>query len=522
MTTNGAYDAIVIGAGANGLAAAAALGRAGKRVLVLDGAESIGGQSRASEFAPGFRSAPFAVDAGWLPPSVSRGLGLAMPEMVHPEYSVAVATHDGGLLAIERDPARASESIRGHSARDAQRWGAFAARLRNLSGFLEALYQLPAPDIDTTSLGEIVPLMGVGRKFRALGRTDMMELLRVLAMPVQDLVDETFESEEIKAAVGAGGVRDIRQGPRSGGTAFVLLHYLLGAPEGSVRTRSWWRDGPDAFDTAIEGVARAAGVTIRTGAQVARVLVRDDAVTGVLLADAEEIFAPVVISTADPAQTLLHLVDPVWLDPDFIHAVRNIRFHGCTAVVQYAVDKLPGMPGLDGVVSLTSHMTALEKAYDASKYGNVSEHPHIEITAPTLRWPSMAPQGKHVLVARVQYAPYALRGGEVWHAARGNTLGDAVTAAIGRVIPRFADTVLHRAVLTPRDLEDRYSLTEGAVTHGELMLDQILFMRPVAGWARYAMPIAGLYLGGAGAHPGPGILGGAGWLAASQVLKGAK
>jgi phytoene dehydrogenase-like protein len=518
MTGSSQFDAIVIGAGANGLVAAAAMGKAGKRVLLVDSAATIGGQSRTTEFAPGFRSAPLALDAGWVPPSVARGIGLAPMAAIHPQYSVTVPTGDGGVLAIARDPAHAAEAIRKYSVRDAERWPAFAVQLRALSGFLESLYQLPAPDVDTTSLGEIIPLLGLARKLRTLGRGDMTALLRALPMSVQDLLDDEFESPLLKAALGAGGVRDIRQGPRSGATAFVLLHYLVGAPAGSVRARSWWRAGPDAFNTAVESIARQHGVVIRTGVGVARVLVRDDRVSGVVLNDAEEVFAPVVISTADPAHTLLHLIDPVWLDPEFIQAVRNIKFRGCTAFVQYAVDTLPDMPGLDGLVTLTTSLDALERSADAAKYGAVSEHPHVEVSAPSLRWPHMAPAGKHVVVARVQYAPYELRNA-AWDASRAATVGDAVTATIARAVPHFADSILHRSVLTPADIETQFSLTHGAVTHGEITLDQILFMRPVAGFGRYAMPISGLYLGGAGAHPGPGVLGGAGYLAARRVLQ---
>ena len=321
-------------------------------MLIVDGAHAIGGQSRTIEFAPGFRSAPFAVDAGWVPPSVVRGLGLGAIASVAPEHSVTVAAGGREFLALPRDPAHAAEVIRKRSPRDAERYGNFVSGLRKLSGFLEALYELPAPDIDTTSLSDIIPLLGLGRKFRALGREGMVDLLRVLPMSVQDLLDDEFECAPLKAAIGAGGVRDLRQGPRSGGTSYNLLHYLVGAPQGSLRARSWWQSGPDAFNSAVAIVARQNGVTIRTGTSVARIIVRDDVVTGVVLDDAEEIFAPTVISTADPARTLLHLVDPVWLDPEFIQVVRNIKFRGCTAIVQYAVDKLPEIPGLDGIVSV--------------------------------------------------------------------------------------------------------------------------------------------------------------------------
>ncbi|HKS05154.1 MAG TPA: NAD(P)/FAD-dependent oxidoreductase [Gemmatimonadaceae bacterium] len=511
------YDVIVIGASADGLVAATALAKAGKRVLVVDSATAIGGESRAFEFAPGFVAAPFALDAGWVPPVVARGIGVAPPPSVAPEFSVTVATNDG-FLALPVDASRAATAIKPHSTRDAARWPAFVSQLRKLSGFLEVLYQTPAPDVDAVSFSDLSALLGVGGALRGMGREDMTELLRALPMSVQDFLDDHLESTSLKAAVGAGGVRDLRQGARSGGTTFNLLHYIVGAPAGSVRARSRWKGGWGAFGTVLFDAARAAGVTIKLGRGVARILVRDDAVTGVLMDDAEEIFARDVVSTLDPSHTMLRLVDPVWLDPEFIRAVRNIRYRGCTALVLYAVDKLPEVPGLDSVVSLTPTLTDLERAYDAAKYRQLSQTPHVELTAPSLRWGGMAPEGKHVVVARVSYD-----GREASPEPRALNPDDDVTAraasVIARHLPSFENSVLARAVLTPHDIEARFGLTGGTPTHGEVALDQILFMRPVAGSSRYAMPIDGLYLGGPGAHPGPGVTGAAGWLAARALIR---
>jgi phytoene dehydrogenase-like protein len=443
--------------------------------------------------------------------------------MLDADVPLSVLVEPGRFLTLSRDASRAAEAIRAWSPTDASRWGAFTTRLHRLAAFLGALYALPAPDIDTTAPGELIALAGLGRKFRALGRADMIELLRTLPMSVWELLDDHFECAPLKAAVATGGIQDHAQGPRSGGTGFVLLHHLVGAPSGSVRGRRPWGTGPAAFTVAASAAAKRAGAKLRTGAVVERIDVADDAVRGVVLEGGERIDAQTVLSTVDPARTLLEWVDPVWLDPEFMRAVGNVRHRGCTAIVLYALASLPEIPGLApgalaGIVSLTPDLIVLERAADAAKYGAVSDRPHVEISVPTLSWPDLAPSGRHVMVARVQYAPHRLRAGDDWDAARRDALADRTGATIEAVAPGFLSRVTARVAWSPRDLDVQYGLREGAVSQGELGLDQILFMRPVAGFSRYATPIAGLYLGGAGTHPGPGILGGPGWLAARRVI----
>ncbi|MBI4364115.1 MAG: NAD(P)/FAD-dependent oxidoreductase [Candidatus Latescibacteria bacterium] len=518
------FDVAVIGAGANGLVASAALGRAGLKVVLLERGDTVGGQGRAVEFAPGFRAAPLGIDPGWLPERVARGAGIEPVDRAAADVPLSVMVDGGKILMLSRHPKRASEAIRAYSAADAAKWAAFTALLRTMAGFLEGLYQRPAPDVDARSPSELRPLLGAAWKFRALGRANMIEFLHTMPLSVWELTDDWFEFAPLKAAVAAGGIQDYQQGPRSGGTGFVLLHHLVGAPGGAVRGRVPWRAGPDAFVEAAEKAARRSGVTVRTGARVSRIGVGDDAVQGVTLESGDEIDAGAILSTADPARTLLDWVDPVWLDPEFLLAVRNIRRRACTAFVLYALDRILDFPGpapsnaLAGLVSLTADLESLERAADCAKYGRVAEKPHIELTVPTITWPHLAPGGKHVLVARVQYAPYHLREGDAWDSARRDALADRVTAAIGRVASGFESRILHRVAWTPGDLSVRFGLHEGSLTQGELGLDQILFMRPVAGRGDHTTPIAGLYLGGSGTHPGPGILGGPGWLAARRIL----
>jgi phytoene dehydrogenase-like protein len=519
------FDSIVLGGGVNSLVAAATLARAGDRVLVLEAGETIGGEDARAEFAPGFHAAALALEAGWLPPPVAGELGLTPLPRVIPAAPLSVPVGQGEWLSLAAESAGAAEAIRRYSASDAGRWPAFAARIGRLSALLEALYVLPPPDIESSALPDLLPLLGVARKLRGMGRAAMIELLRVLPMSVQEYLDDELECAPLKAAVGATGIMEIRQGPRSGGTAFGLLHRQAGIPGGAIRAGGYWETGPEALVRAVGAIAEHRGVVVRTGAVVVRIEAANDRTTGVTLANGETIPAGTVLSGADPARTLLRLVDPVWLDPEFLLAVRNIKFRGGSARVLFALDGLPGFPGLPnpadtlrGILSLSRNLDEIERAADAAKYGRVSERPHVEVQIPSLRWPDLAPSGKHVLVASAQWAPYRLAEGG-WTRERRDALGHAVTAAIADVAPGFEAMVRDRVVGTPAELEATFGLTEGSVTQGEMSLDQILFMRPVPGASRYETPLRGLYLCGAGTHPGSGIPGGPGWLAARQVLR---
>jgi phytoene dehydrogenase-like protein len=349
-----------------------------------------------------------------------------------------------------------------------------------------------------------------------------------MPMAVADVASEWFESEPLRATIAAGGVLGSFLGPRSAGSAAVLL--MLGAGEGQPIASGWFvTGGPGALADALVAGARQAGVEIRTGAEVARIDVADGASTGVTLASGDAIAARAVVSNADPKRTLLGLLDPMHLAPEVVRRIQNIRAHGTLAKINFAVSSLPrfvGLSALDGNeqsaalsgrIRLAHDLDGIERAFDAAKYGAFADVPWIELTIPSIADPSLAPHGRHVVSAYVQYAPYHLRGTN-WDAER-DRLATAATRTIAQYAPGFESSVVARTVITPLDLERTYGLTGGHIFHGELSLDQWFVTRPVLGWARYRTPIDHLYLCGSGTHPGTGLDGRSGALAAKEILK---
>jgi phytoene dehydrogenase-like protein len=365
-------------------------------------------------------------------------------------------------------------------------------------------------------------LLGLGRRVRGMGKPDMIELLRVLPMSVAELLDDWFETDVLKGVLGAGGITGIAQGPRSAGTAFVMLHHQVGNPAGVVRGGGIRPGGAGGLSVRLAAAAQALGVGIRTGAGVARIVVKEGRATGVVLENGEEMSAAQVVSTADPRRTMLGMVDPTELAPEYTRAVQNIRHRGVCAKVNLALGELPRFTGADesqlrGVISISPSLDYLERAHDDAKYGAVSRAPYLEAVIPSLAEPALAPPGRHVMSVWMQYAPYRLKEGR-WDAASREALGDRVVECLAAYAPNLRSSVIDREVMTPLDFEDAYGVPEGNLYHGEMGLDQILFMRPVPGWGHHRTPIAGLFLGGSGTHPGGGIAGGSGRLAARELL----
>ncbi|HMB80027.1 MAG TPA: NAD(P)/FAD-dependent oxidoreductase [Vicinamibacterales bacterium] len=494
-------DVIVIGGGVNGLVTATLLARSGLTVVVLERSERVGGCARTDEIAPGFRG-PSLAHAAAIDPALVRALGLDRHglRIVRPAADACAPTTDGRALILWHDAARASASIRAFSPKDAGQYPRFLDSFAKISAVLRAVAATAPPSIDDPTAGDVIELLKTGRKFRALGKADAYRLLRWMPMAVADLASEWFESEPLRATIAAGGVLGSFLGPWSAGSAAVLL--MLGAGEGQPVASGWFvLGGPGALADALAASARQAGVEIRTGAEVASIDAADGVATGVTLASGDTIAARAVVSNADPKRTLLGLLDPMHLAPEVVRRIQNIRGHGTLAKINYAVSSLPRFAGvgalhgaertaaLTGRIRLARDIDGIERAFDAAKYGAFADEPWIELTIPSIADPALAPPGQHVVSAYVQYAP------------------------------GFESSIVARTVITPLDLERSYGLTGGHIFHGELSLDQWFVTRPLLGWARSRTPIDRLYLCGSGTHPGTGLDGRSGALAAKEIVR---
>jgi phytoene dehydrogenase-like protein len=521
------YDAVIVGAGHNGLVTAAYLARAGRRVLVLERREMVGGCAVTEEVWPGFRVSTASYLSSLLSEKVIRDLDLERfgykVDAKDPAFFSPFP--DGRYLFMWQDASRTMDEIAKFSKRDAERFAQYEAHLEKLAVVADSLLLTTPPPFPPEGVADVLDYLKLAGKLRGLSGREMTGLVKVFTQSAADFLDDWFESDELKVTLATDGVIGANGGPRSPGTAYILLHHCMGAVGGKRGLWGFVRGGMGAVSEAIAASARGKGAEIRVNAPVSRIMAADGRVGAVVLESGEEIRARVVASNLDPHVTFLRLIEERHLPGEFLSQIRRYRCQGTSAKINLALGGLPEfrmLPGAPGpqhraTMHICPNLEYVERAWDDAKYGKPSQRPLIEMTIPTMYDPTLAPEGNHIMGIFLQYAPYTLREGD-WDQHR-EPFAERVIGLIEEYCPNIRSIILERQVLTPLDLERRFGITGGNIFHGEMSLDQMFVMRPLAGWARYRTPIRGLYLCGSGAHPGGGVMGAPGHNAAREILK---
>ncbi len=520
-----AYDVVVIGGGHNGLVNAAYLARAGKKVLVLEARHCVGGAAVTEEIFPGFKFSVFSYVVSLLRPEIIRDLDLPSHGLqILPLESTLTPLANGDYLAMWADPDKTRQELVRHSPKDAEANLEFGRLMHHMAMAVRPILGMLPPDPTSLAPKELLAMARFGQHFRSLGEENFHALFKLMTMSSSDFLDEWFEFGPLKATKSASGIIGTFLGPRSPGTAYVLLHHYMGEIDGAFRAWGFAKGGTGSISEAIAAAARRFGAEIRTDAKVSQVVVKGGRAVGVALESGEEIGAKVVVSGLDPNQTFRRLVNPNEMPAEITAAIARFKYRGSSGKVNLALSELPNFtclpgkgPHLRGAISISPSIDYLERAYDDAKYGEFSRRPYMDVILPSMIDPGMAPPGKHVMSCFVQYCPYRLNGG--WTDEKREAFGDAVVDTLAEYAPNLKRSILHRQVLTPLDIENTIGLTEGNIFQGELALHQLFFLRPLPEWAKYRTPIKQYYQCGAGTHPGGGIMGASGRLAALTILK---
>ena len=520
------YDAVVVGAGHNGLVTAALLARKGWSVLVVERRGVVGGAAATEEIFPGCRAGVAAQDAGLFRRGILADLGVAPGalEWVHPPAVATSLLGGGDAMTLWRNPAVTRDEIARHSRADASRFPEWVDYLDSMARVLRVALDHPAPPLHDLTRMERLRLLRPLIQATRLGKRNVVELLRVLPLPARDLLDDRFASDALKGMLGTTALLGTDQGPSAMGGAFRMLYHATGNAAHGFRCSAFLKGGIGALSETLAAAGRTHGAEIRTGAEVERIMVEDGAASGVQLAGGEEILSRFVVSALDPHRTFFNLVGAPRLGPEFNRKVANIQMRGTTATLNLLLDGLPPLPDaterLAGHTLIAPALDYLERAGDDAKYGRISARPHLDMVVPTLHDPTLAPAGRHVASIQIRYAPYMLRAACWKDAAPRDALLSTVLQVLDDFLPGLRDRVLDHRLVTPLDLETELGLTHGDEYHGRMGLDQFLLMRPVPGWARYRTPVERLFLCGSGSHPGGGVSGAPGRLAAREILRG--
>ena len=513
-------DAIVIGGGHNGVVCAAYLARGGRKVTLIESADALGGAARTVEFAPGYRVSPVAHILNQLHPSVVRDLSLTRHGLEYAATGIpttALSTDGNHLIMRGAFGDRIDGNIE-HT--DAAAWTALRQRLLRFAKTLQPLLARTPPRLRGGNRTDLTTLATLGWRVRRLGRADMRQFMRMALMNIADALEEEISDPRLQGVVAFDAVLGTHLGPRSPGSLLTLLYRLAGEAAGTQAALALPKGGMGAVTAALQRAAEAAGVTIRTGAAVSRIVMESGRAVGVTLNGGDELRAPLIVSGINPRTTFFDLVGPTNLDTGIVRRIKNIRMRGNAAKLHLALDGLPPFRGvaaaeLAGRLVIAPNVAYVEKAFNPAKYGDYSGAPAMEIIVPSASDPSFAPAGRHVLSAIVQYAPYRLKAG--WSAGKADFLKTVLTT-LNAYAPGIGERIVASELLTPADLEQTYRMPGGHWHHGELAVDQMLMLRPVPGAAQYETPVPGLYLCGAGSHPGGGVMGAAGHNAARHIL----
>ena len=519
------YDVIIIGAGINGLTTASILGKKGKRVLVLESRDKIGGMASSIEFSPGFKCNLINDSIKWIDPRLVKLLDLEAYglELVKPEILRIVFGKNGEHIAFHKNVDKTIDSISKYSIEDAGKWKDFISYIKKLSHFIEKVYALTPPKLPSVGIKEIFGMRSMLTPIRRHGTRGIVDLMRVAPMMMPELVDEWFENELLRSSISIAGIHHHSFGPYAAGTGYNLLHQHVHG-DGLFHNVQFTKGGTDTFPSILKSCAESFNVEIKTYTKVISINTNQNECNGVTLENGEQIIAEQIVSSLDPNNTFMNLVGPSNLNPNFKTQLNNIRYRGSTARIHFALNKLPEITGITNeemktIFSISPSIKYLERASDSVKYGIIPDNPYVEFFIPSLLNPDFAPKGEHVLSATVQYAPYHLRNSE-WSDTVKDQLNINVLNTLEKVIPNIRSIIKYTKIISPLDLENEFGLTEGNLNHGEMTLDQFMFMRPTISSAQYQTPINNLYLCGAGTHPGGGLHGTNGFNAAREILKG--
>lgn len=520
-------DVIVIGGGVNGLVAAAYLAKSGRSVVLFEKKDILGGVAVTEEFFPGYRFSSLVDGVGYLSPSIVKNLKLVQHglEIIPVDPVVYSLQQNGSNLLISQDVNKTSTEIAKFSKADAESYPRFVKMMQKVGVVVESVMNLTPPDLPEFGLRDLIGLLPLIKPISKIGRKDFAQALRVMPMPVADLLNEWFESDIVKGTIAASSLLHSSWGPQEAGTGFTFLYNWAGSNNGHFRSSGNIKGGMGALSKAIANAARSFGVVIKTNSEVEKIMFADGVAFGVELNNGEQYTAGKLVSATNINTTFMNLVDPYYLDQLFVKHVQNIKYRGTTARVYFVLDEIPKFNGvnggepdlLSGHIQISPSMTYIQKAYDPVKYGRYTEDPYLDIFIPTITDPSLASDEAHLMSVTVKFIPYHLREGN-WQSLRDEVIR-LVTKKISEYAPGFENLIKHQKVLTPLDLEKDYNLPEGNYVHGEMTLDQFMWMRPIPGYGQYNSPIKNLYLCSAATHPGGVINGINGKNAAREILK---